>query len=403
MLTMSEVALGLGRKSAKEMAGLLGFAPPVSLKALLKEFAYGPRPFYVIGHNPNTISMVLDALNSGANAIEPDVNLNLSTNPPSLCISHDPIPDPPIPAFAPSSSLEQYLTDLHNLSALTYPGLVLVVFDCKPPIATPEYGLQLLEAIRAHLTSGTDINVILSVAKLKDAAMFDKIRHMLRPREGLMIDEENDPEQVAAFFAGAGVENRCYGNGSTFQSPTTSPNLRPSIEHACGIRAGNNSFKFIYEWTNDDDERMREFMLTGVDGIITDDAAKLRAICVEDQLRSQIRLASRAHNPFRQPNANYGLAVQTGAAEGSGNVTFTLTGSRGSIAKVVDASLEGRMEANEWTFITLHSPDLGNLVSATVQCDEPAGWDLNRIEVRSFRYGVSKQAIFNSSINRCHR
>src|SRR5437899_2774169 len=34
-----------------------------------------PRPFYVIGHNPNTIEEVMDALKRGANALEPDVAL----------------------------------------------------------------------------------------------------------------------------------------------------------------------------------------------------------------------------------------------------------------------------------------------------------------------------------------
>src|SRR6266478_1452347 len=33
-----------------------------------------PRPFYVIGHNPNTIKDVLASLKGGANALEPDVD-----------------------------------------------------------------------------------------------------------------------------------------------------------------------------------------------------------------------------------------------------------------------------------------------------------------------------------------
>jgi hypothetical protein len=32
-----------------------------------------PRPFYVIGHNPNTLEMAELALFSGANALEPDL------------------------------------------------------------------------------------------------------------------------------------------------------------------------------------------------------------------------------------------------------------------------------------------------------------------------------------------
>ena len=33
-----------------------------------------PRPFYVIGHNPNTIEDVLESLKGGANALEPRVS-----------------------------------------------------------------------------------------------------------------------------------------------------------------------------------------------------------------------------------------------------------------------------------------------------------------------------------------
>lgn len=43
--------------------------------------AAGPRPFYVVGHNPNTIADVNDALSKGANAIEPDVTYSRAIHP----------------------------------------------------------------------------------------------------------------------------------------------------------------------------------------------------------------------------------------------------------------------------------------------------------------------------------
>ena len=33
------------------------------------------RPFYLLAHNPNSIAAVRTALDAGANAIEPDVNV----------------------------------------------------------------------------------------------------------------------------------------------------------------------------------------------------------------------------------------------------------------------------------------------------------------------------------------
>jgi hypothetical protein len=359
--------------------------------------AAGPRPFYVVGHNPNTINEVKQALAKGANAIEPDVNV-FESNSSELCISHS-------GGDSGDPSLVQYLTDLHNIVVPQHPELALIVFDCKPDTNTPDFGLTLLNAIRTRLTFDVPLNVIISVSSFSGTGMFDKIRSMLGPREGLMIDEENDPVAVANFFIGAGVQHRCYGNGNTIQSPVTSPNLRPSIEHACGLRAGHDSFKFIYEWTTDDDERMREFIRTGVDGMITDQPALLRSVSQEAEFSSLIRFATRADNPFKQPNANYELAVHTGDVHMGGtdaNVTFTLTGSSGTAVKVIDTSLDGRMERNDWNYVTMHSPDLGSLASITVQRDNSGNgpkWFLDRILVNSFRYGVSKQAIFNGWID----
>ena len=48
---------------------------------------FGPRPFYIVGHNTNTMTQVRAALDAGANALEPDINV-YSARPGDLCISH---------------------------------------------------------------------------------------------------------------------------------------------------------------------------------------------------------------------------------------------------------------------------------------------------------------------------
>jgi glycerophosphoryl diester phosphodiesterase len=358
--------------------------------------ATGPRPFYVVGHNPNTIHDVKAALNEGANALEPDVNV-FESNSSELSVSHS-------GGDSGDLTLVQYLQALHTI-AQQHPQLALIVFDCKPDTNTAAHGVTLLNAIRTHLTFDTPLNIIISISTFHGVAMFDTIAGMLKEREGLMIDEENDPVAVANFFTGLGVQNRCYGNGNTVQSPVTSPNLRPSIEHACGIRAGHDSFKFIYEWTTDDNERMREFIRTGVDGMISDTPATLKGVSQEAEFASLIRFATRADNPFKQPNANYEVVVHTGDVHMGGtdaNVTFTVVGNAGTISKVIDTSLDGRMERDEWNYVTIPGPDIGQLVSITVQRDNDGNgpdWFLDKIIVRSFRYGVSRQAIFNRWID----
>jgi hypothetical protein len=363
----------------------------------------GPRPFYIFGHNPNSIKDVLVALHAGANAIEPDVNV-FENHQNSLCISETGIIDTDKGGDSDAPTLAQYLDDLHAV-AHAWPELACVVFDCKPKVATGAHGATLLSEIRKRLTYDNDLNVILSVSSRSQSAIFDDIKSILGPREGCMIDADNDPVAVASLFIDAGIKNRCYGNGNKFQNPVTSPNLRPSIELACGLRAGRNSFQFIYEWTNNEEDRIREFIRTGVDGIISDDVALLKAITEEDEFRSLIRCATRADNPFTPTNANYVLSVHTGDVHMGGtdaNVTFTVKGTLGTMCKAVDTSLDGRMERNDWNFVTIQSANVGDLISITVQRDNDGNgpdWYLDRILVQSYRYGVSKQAVFNRWID----
>ena len=61
-----------------------------------------PRPFYVVGHNPNTIHDVLAALDAGANAVEPDINV-YHDRPNELCVCEASVlaPNEGAPASAP--------------------------------------------------------------------------------------------------------------------------------------------------------------------------------------------------------------------------------------------------------------------------------------------------------------
>jgi glycerophosphoryl diester phosphodiesterase len=357
---------------------------------------FGPRPFYVVGHNPNTIADVKKALHAGANAIEPDVNV-FEDHQDQLCISHGE-GEPGAP------SLEQFLKDLRQVAQDNH-ALSLVVFDCKEKVATPGHGTTLLNAIRKFLTHDTQLNIIISVGNLSMTAIFDNMMGQLGPREGVMIDEENDPIAVSNFFTIAGVQNQCYGNGISVFNSILGPHVRPSMERACEFRAEMNRTRFIYVWTVNDDDLMFEYIRIGIDGIITDDVGKLNNIAHDPQFASIIRLANRNDDPFRPSNFTYGLTIHTGDVWMGGtdaNVTFTLTGLAGTASKQVDTSLHGRMERNDWNYVTMQSPDLGALQSITVQRDNDGNgpdWYLDRIKVHSFRFGVSKEAVFNRWID----
>ena len=354
------------------------------------------RPFYHVGHNPNSIAAVLAALDRGANAIEPDVNV-YSADPTQLCIGEPGLLGGGSGPAAPS--LAQYLGELHQV-ARDRPELAIVVFDCKPKAATPQLGARLLDLVRSYLTFDTGLNVILSVSSLAHTALFDLIHRDLRPREGLMIDMENDPVRVAEYFKSIAVERACYGNGISFLNTILGPNVRPSLERACELRAASGFPRFAYAWTVNDANLMREYIRIGVDGIITDHPARLRAVAAEPEFRDTIRLATRADDPFAGPRPAYGLIVHTGDVAMAGtdaNVTFTLTGAAGSAAVTVDTRWRARMERHGWNFVTVESGDLGPLQSLTVQRDNRGnapGWFLDRIVIESLVHGVSAEGRF---------
>jgi hypothetical protein len=126
---------------------------------------FGPRPFYVFGHNPNTLSDARDAVQSGANGLEPDVEV-YEDDANRLCISHG-------TGEASAPSLAEYLDGLHPLAVDG--RLAMVVFDCKEEAVSPDHGFDLLMAIRQHLTHDDDLTAVISVGKIAHGAMFDRV------------------------------------------------------------------------------------------------------------------------------------------------------------------------------------------------------------------------------------
>jgi hypothetical protein len=302
--------------------------------------------------------------------------------------------------------LIDYLDGIHQL-AQANPQLSLVVFDCKPEVTSPDHGFELLMAIRERLTFDNDLNVILSIGNRDNnqGAFFDRIIDILGPREGLMIDAENDPGAVSNYFTSRGVVHQGYGNGISFANFILGPYYRYTLEAACGIRAQAGRPAFIYVWTVNAHDELREYIRIGVDGAITDDPSDLRDIAAEAEFSSLIRLAERTDNPFKPANFGYALHVHTAdkwMAGTDANVTFTLTGSAGSASKTVNTELIKRMERNDWNWVTIPSDDLGALQTVTVQRDDQGNgpdWFLDRISVHSARFGASGTAMFDRDID----
>jgi hypothetical protein len=404
------------------MADILGIWPDFSLRQILGLITSDrvPRPFYVVGHNTNSIGEIEAALAVGANAVEIDVNV-YEDRQDTLCVSEAGGLDSDEGGAPGAPEVHQFLMQLRAVADSNPENLALVIFDCKPKAATADLGRRILDLARSSL-SDTGLNIILSVASLDNHGIFDQVRDDLRDREGLMIDEENDPSAVLQFFDG--VAHPCYGNGiaAAFQTPTLSPHVRPSIERACAIRTSFGKLKFVYTWTIGEEDDLREYIRIGANAIIPGESpssfdaamtSKLRAITSEPEFRHVARIANRFDNPFKRPETAYSLHVHTGDVHNAGtdaNVKFTLTGSLGSVSKWIDTSLigsilgktPGRMERNAWDFVTIESLNLGQLISVAVQRDDEGnapGWFLDQIIVWSSHYGVHLQANFNRWID----
>jgi PLAT/LH2 domain len=360
---------------------------------------FSARPFYLLGHNPNDITEVGKCIAQGANALEPDINLLLRSGPAKLCVSH---------YWGRKDNLVRYLQALRQ-KVFDDPSIGLIYFDCKPAASIyAGHGVTLLQAIREHLTFDWPLNIIISVANLNDSEeveMFRTIRWGLRSREILMVDEENDVRMVGRYFANAGVSHCGYGNGISILNRVIGPNVRTSIETACAARAASGQFKFVNAWTINKDGDLRLFIRAGVDGMISDDLDSFDDIVGEPLMQALVRKATIKDNPFIRPPHAYGLAVYTADRSHAGtdaNVTFTLKGAAGTASVTVDTEKINRMERGEWNHVTLSSDDLGPLQDITVRRDNQGNapdWRLGSIQVRSARYKVAMQAIFDQWID----
>ena len=370
-------------------------------------------PLYIIGHNTNSIAKVNDSLDAGANAVEVDVTAyEFDLN--QLCIDHAGLTGD-APGHAAAPRFRDFLRELRFV-ADTREQLALVVFDLKPPAATPAHGQNMIDAIRSILTAGSNLNIIISVGdvtstnpyRLNGTSVFDQISSAMDAREGLMIDAENNPNEVAAFFKSLGVTRFCYGNGTSFGlSDEGAMDYRTPIEEACWMRVTRNDPRFVYAWTVNNIDNQRLYLRIGVNGIIADPhgIAHFAGLLQETEFAVRYRLARRSDDPFLPANASYGLAVRTsdvGRAGTDANVTFTVTGENGSSSTTVDTNYNARMERGLLNFVIVASRDLGELHSVTVQRDNSSNgpdWHLASIVVESFRYRKQKTALFNCWID----
>jgi hypothetical protein len=373
------------------------------------------RPFYVIGHNPNTVADAQLAVESGANMIEPDLVIlpagshdpGFAPNPTGIVVYHDPyietkwVPD----------TLEEYLDGIHAL-ALSHPSLVAIMLDIKPSVAAdPANGDKILTAVRQHLnTNGVNLYVIYNVGSKDDAKVFTNILGKLNDHEGVQIDGEDRADLVVAALAGAKDDRIGFGDGTL----TIAPNLPRQVDFASFLRASTGLPKTISDvYTIMRADTMEFFIDAGADGIIPDwpdglhpefdsliTPGYVKTLSDIVKGRSDVRLATKEDDPFKPLNQAYGLEVRTmdeNEAGTNADLTFTLNGCRGSAELTYNTGFVWplystlRMEAGNTDYATIPSLDLGKLTSLHI-VNHGGGtggypeWHMQDVAVSSAKY-----------------
>jgi glycerophosphoryl diester phosphodiesterase len=373
---------------------------------------FGPAPLWILGHNTNSIEEVQAALDQGANAVEIDVTA-YADDLNALCIDHAGIMgDAPGGASAPA--FEPFLHDLRKLVDAR-PELCLVMFDLKPPASHARFGPVLIDTIRRILTHDTTLSIILSVANVTashsdrpaGSTVFDAISGDVRAREGFMIDEDSSVDDVVSFFSRKHVSRMGYGYGTAFPLIDEGARAyRTPIEKACWMRVAHGRPGFVEAWTVNSVDNLKLYLGIGVNGLICDPQGidRVRDLLRHSEFSTRYRPAQRFDDPMAPDNFGYGLTVVTssvGFAGTDAKITFTVHGDKGAASVTVDTHFRARMESGSTNFVVLHSPDLGDLQSITVQSDVThigPGWHLASITVESARYGGKKTASFDSWI-----
>ncbi len=403
----------------------LALSGPARLAAQTGLNGTDARPFYVMAHNPNTIEDVDDALQAGANALEPDLNIlpagsvaGIPCNPPpGLCFEDNPdgivvYHDHFALTTRIPTTLENFLDDLHQ-RAVDNPQLALIFFDVKPSVAElpngPANGLKILTEIRNRLnTDGVNLNIIINVGSRDDRHLFDLIMPMLGEREGVQIDGEDNAEETNAFLLQAAHENIGYGDGTIGPGP----NLPRAVDFASFLKYSRGIPKVISDiFTIQLEDSMSFLIDAGADGIIPDISdpvapestdiagyvAKLKNNVMPHH--PEIRMATREDNPFKPALQGYGVEVHTMDTGGGGTdapLTFTLEGCRGTASVTVRTGLApnglgtGRMERGGTDHVTISSLNLGKLTKLHIFNDGGllnfGPWDLQDVAVSSARW-----------------
>ncbi len=323
--------------------------------------------FYIIAHNPNTVSDVKKFLDAGANALEPDICVvQHKGSDPTFFVSHD--HGASSNPFDAAHSLETWLSGVHAL--LTEKGknrnLALIMFDFKDPGPNVDINkfLKIVHDKFGQFAICSGVAIGVTVGKIADMGFLTNYKQNF-DNVAVGIDEEKDPLMVSLDFQEASHFRFSYANGIILTGIKEA--VFDSMLRAREVQFQGNFIKLIYPWVLADADAMRDNLHIGVDGMIVNlgTVAQLKGILLEKDFVPLYELAQNGYNPWgAPPPPRYLAKLQTQDVDLAGTdakIMFNLTGTGGTLSLLLNADYKDVLEQGQTDSIVFQGANIGTI------------------------------------------
>lgn len=356
------------------------------------------RPFYIIGHNPNTIEEAKEFLDKGANALGPDI---VYANG-KFYVSHqqhwsyDGIP-----------TVQEYLKALKDLLTANHYNLALIVWNMK----TTDFDCNdFIGLVKENFCGEIFDGVAMLVTHGDDYGFLNRYKGYY-PNTGIGVDESNVPaHQLQEIFANAGQRNFAYADGIT--TFLNKPGVFKNVAEALALRDGTerSRFSFVYTRVLSQETSMRRYLNAHIDAIFVDAGSvfRLKDLLTSEPYSNAYTLSENGYNPFMPvaiPKYRLGIITKNKFLAGTdAHFLFTLTGTNGiSLTSLpYNANAGGALERGTITHVAMEGTDVGEIESLTIEAITSglaAGWLPETIVVESNCLQTHTKFAFNTAGN----
>ncbi|XP_077527397.1 dermonecrotic toxin StSicTox-betaIC1-like [Haemaphysalis longicornis] len=290
---------------------LFVMAPELSLAAK-------QRPFYVIGHMVNSINEVDSFVESGANALEVDVQFAGSGRATEM---YHGVPCDCFRVCTRGTPFTEYLDYMRTVTGLDggkFKGkMTLLVLDLKTSginegnqyKAGGDIGRKLIQHLWKNVSPNNTLDVLVSITKPKDKDIFRGVLDAIRDDRnsqhwmkhiGFAFDQFDDPGEIGEVFSQNGiVAHRWLGSGITNCLLHLSRyQLKDIVACRDGRKSGCDYVDKGFTWTLDKESSMAREIKIGLDAVMTNYPKNALAAMRRKDVAPLVRLAGPEDSPW---------------------------------------------------------------------------------------------------------